>query len=191
MSRLMISSASILLVLYVGSLHAQKTAAPRVDLAMTYTAERTLKANTAQGVWLQGGSLQLGTNVWRGFGIAADITGLHTSSVGSSGVPFSELTVTFGPRYRWHADRRASIYGQALVGEGNAFDSILPGRFAAQSSLNSLALKVGGGLDYSLSSRFAVRALDAAWVRTQFGNSTDNLQNDFRLGAGIVVKFGR
>lgn len=190
MSHLLICSATILLATCVCNLHAQKTDEPRIDLAVTYTAERTLQANTTQSVWLQGGSVQLGTDIWRGFGLAADITGLHTASVASSGVPFSELTATFGPRYRWHTGHHVSVYGQALVGEGNSFYTVVPSPGAAQSGTNSLALKIGGGLDYSLSHRLSLRALDASWVRTQFGNSTDNLQNDLRLGAGLVVKFG-
>ena len=189
MSRLLISSASILLAMCVGALHAQE--APRIDLALTYTAQRTIQANTDESVWLQGGSLQLGAAIWQGFGLGADITGLHTASVGSSGVPFSELTATFGPRYRWHQGHRVSLYGQALVGEGNAFKTTLPGTTAAQNSSNSLALNIGGGIDYSLSTHFAVRVLDASWVRTQFANSTDNVQNYARLGAAIVLKFGR
>jgi hypothetical protein len=162
----------------------------RVDLAFVYTSERTSKANTTQGVWLQGGSIELGADIYRGFGIGADITGLHTSSIGSSSVPFSELTATFGPRYRLKVNRKLSAYGQGLIGEGNAFYSLLPGAVAAQSGSNALAVKVGGGIDYQLNPRFAVRAVDAAWVRTQYGNSTNNQQNDLRLGAGLVVLFG-
>lgn len=174
-----------------GTLHAQESAAPKIDLALTYTAQRTLKANTTQSVWLQGGSVQLGAEIWRGFGLGTDFTGQHIASVGSSGVPFSELTATFGPRYRWHNGHRVSLYGQALVGEANAFKTTLPGTTAAQNSSNSLALNLGGGLDYSLSKHFAVRAVDVEWVRTQFANSTDNVQNYARFGAGAVVKFGR
>jgi hypothetical protein len=189
-SRLSISIAAVLLALSASALVAQNATDPKIDLALTYTAERTTKANTGQNVWLQGGSLQLGTDIYRGFGLAADFTGLHTSSIGSSGVPFSEFTATFGPRYRWHGGHKVSVYGQALAGEGDAFNTVLPGQTAAQTGTNSLAVKIGGGVDYSLSKRFAVRAVDASWVRTQFANTTDNLQNDFRIGAGLVVKFG-
>jgi hypothetical protein len=183
---LLISFAS-----WAGVVQAQQIdAVSKIDVAITYSAERTLKADTSQSVWLQGGSLALGAEFWRGLGIAADVTGLHASSIGSSGVPFSELTVTFGPRYRWHSRHRVSAYAQALVGEANAFQTILPGTGAAQSGTNTLALKMGGGLDYSLSPKFALRVFDASWNRTQFGNSTDNLQNDLRLSTGVVVKFG-
>jgi outer membrane immunogenic protein len=181
-------SVSLLLVGSAMSTLAQKNDVRGIDLAVTYTAQRTQQANTSNGVWLQGGSMQLGADFYRGFGAVADVTGLHTASIGASGVPFSEVTATFGPRYRWRSGR-VSVYGQALAGEGSAFDSVLPGKGAAQTSSNALALKVGGGLDYGLSPHLALRVLDAAWAHTRYANSTNGIQNDVRLGAGVVFKF--
>jgi len=200
MFRLPLLHISLLFALVVAPmsarLHAQQTSqhtevSPRLDLAVTYATEYTKKANTTQSVWLQGGSVQIGTNVYRGLGIAADFTGLHSSSVGSSGVPFSEITVTFGPRYRVSIKKKISIYGQGLIGEGDAFDSVFPGTGATQSGVNSRAVNVGGGIDYRLNERFAVRAIDASWIRTQYLNSTNNQQNDLRLGAVFMVLCGR
>lgn len=193
MFRLSRSVVVLLLALASGACRAQQQppAERKIDIAVLYTAEHTLKANTTQSVWLQGGSVQLGAEFYHGLGLAADLTGLHTGSIGNSGVPFSEVTATFGPRYRWHTGKRTSVYGQVLFGEANAFDSIVPGAAAAQTGTNSLALKVGGGLDYSRSSRIAFRLLDASWMKTQISNSTNNLQNDVRLSAGIVFKLGR
>lgn len=42
----------------------------------------------------------------------------------------------------------------------------------------------------ALNNRFDIRLLDAGWLRTQFPNGTDNIQNILRLGLGIVVRFG-
>lgn len=190
MPRLFISSALVVLTLCAGSLHAQKEGPSKVDLAVTYSTERAQRAGTSQSVWLQGGSIELGADMWRGFGIAADVTGLHTSSIAGTGVSFSEVVATFGPRYRWHNGHRLSAFGEALVGEGDAFYSLVPGQPVAQSSTNSLALKIGGGADYAVSQRVGIRVLDVAWSRTQFTNSTDAIQNDVRIGAGVVVKFG-
>ncbi|MGA8531063.1 MAG: hypothetical protein WB622_15205 [Acidobacteriaceae bacterium] len=41
----------------------------------------------------------------------------------------------------------------------------------------------------TLSPQLAVRALQASWLRTQLPNSTSNLQNNLRLGAGFVFRF--
>ena len=173
------------------SLEAQTQQPGRLDLAVTYTGERSLKANTGENFWMQGGSIQMGANVWHGWGIAADVTGTHAGSIGSSGVPVSLVTTSFGPRYRWHADRTLSLYGQGLIGEANGFRSVFPAQAGAQSGSNSFALQTGGGIDYKLSDRVALRVLDAAWLRTQLPNSTDNGQNNLRLGAGVVICFAR
>jgi hypothetical protein len=173
------------------SLEAQTQQPGRLDLAVTYIAERSLKANTNENFWMQGGSIQIGANVWHGWGVAADVTGTHAGSIGSSGVPISLVTTTFGPRYRWHADRTLSLYGQGLIGEANGFRSVFPAQAGAQSGSNSFALQTGGGIDYKLSDRVALRVLDAAWLRTQLPNSTDNGQNNLRLGAGVVICFAR
>jgi hypothetical protein len=180
----------ILLLVGTSFLRAQSSQ-NKLDLAATYSAERSLKANTSQNFWMQGGSVELGANVWQGLGIAADITGMHTSSIGVGGVPLSLVTVTLGPRYRWHADHRLSIYGEGLIGEADGFRSLFPASAGQQQQANGFASQVGGGIDYRLSGRFALRALDAAWFRTQLPNSTDNVQNTLRLGAWIVLRFAR
>jgi hypothetical protein len=171
-----------------GRLQAQAPIPGRLDLSVTYIGERSLTANTSENFWMQGGSIELGANVWRGWGIAADVTGVHAGSIGTSGVPLSLVKTTFGPRYRWHADRRLSLYGQGLIGEANGFRSIFPTTAGLQTSANGFAAQVGGGIDYRLANRFALRVLDAAWSRTQLPNSTDNVQNNLRLGAGVVLR---
>jgi hypothetical protein len=52
---------------------------------------------------------------------------------------------------------------------------------------NSFALQVGGGVDMRIAHRFAVRAIQADWIRTQFPNGVTNVQNTLRLGAGVVL----
>jgi len=106
-------------------------------------------------------------------------------------VPLSLVNLTVGPRYRWHADRRVSLYGEGLIGEANGLRSLFPTTMGSQPDANGFAAQVGGGLDYRLSDRFAIRALRAAWFQTQLPNGTNNVQNDLRLGAGVLVRFGR
>jgi predicted porin len=171
------------------SVHAQMT--PRLDLAVSYIAQDSLKASSSQNFWSQGGSVELGANVWRGLGIAADVTGTHAGSIGSSGIPLSMVTVTFGPRYRWYTQKKLSLYGEALLGEASGFRSLFPSASGSRSDANSMALQIGGGADYRLNKRFDIRLLDAAWLRTQFPNGTDNVQNNLHLGVGVVVRFGR
>jgi opacity protein-like surface antigen len=169
----------------------QDAQSPRIDVAVTFTAERSLSSGASDSFWMQGGSIELGTNSWRGLGIAANVSGTHTGAIGGSIIPLSIVTATFGPRYRWHADHRVSIYGEGLIGEANGFKSLFPTVTGSQTSANGLAAQAGGGLDYRLSQHVAVRVAEAAWQYTQLPNGTNNVQNDLRLGAGIILRFGR
>jgi hypothetical protein len=165
-----------------------------VDLAVTYTAQHSnLVSNPT--FWQQGGGTELSTQTYRGLGIAANITGTHVGSAANSGVGLDMLTTTFGPRYTWYKPRGASlkrslaIFGQGLIGEAHGWNSYFPSASGSQTDYNSFALQVGGGVDIGLSRHFAVRAIQADWLRTQFPNSTTNVQNSFRLAAGIVLRF--
>jgi hypothetical protein len=169
----------------------QNTAPPSVELALTFSAQRSLQVNTTQNFWAEGAAAEIGVDAFRGFGIAANFTGARTSNIGTTGTALSLVTVTFGPRYRWHDGHRLSLYGEGLVGEANAFSSLFPSTFGAQTDANALATQVGGGVDLRLSHHVAVRALEASWLRTQFPNSTSDIQNNLLLGAGIVIRAGK
>ena len=183
-------ATSVLLGARPGCLMAQARGVQNtsVEVAVTFDAQRSLKLNSGQNFWMEGGSMELGVNAFRGFGFAAAFTGSRTSSIGSGGIPLSLVTETFGPRYRWHDGHRLSFYGEGLVGEANGFGSLFPSTFGAQTDASALATQVGGGVDLRLSHHLAVRALDAAWLRTQLPNSTSDIQNNLRLGVGLVLR---
>jgi opacity protein-like surface antigen len=161
-----------------------------IDLSVTYVGERSLKANTSQNFWMQGGAVELGVDAWRGWGITANVTGTHAGSIGTSGLPLSLVTITFGPRYRWRANRRVSVYMEGLIGEADGLRSIFPTAAGTQPDANGFAVQAGGGVDCQLTERFAVRALSVGWSRTQLPNGVDNVQDSLQVGAGLVVRFG-
>lgn len=191
MSRIVRVTLCVLLLPATSMMRAQAAQSPKIDVAVTFTAERALRSGTPDSFWMQGGSIELGTNSWHGLGIAANVSGTHTGAMGGTTIPLSIVTATFGPRYRWHADHRLSIYGEGLIGEANGFKSLFPTITGSQTSANSLAAQAGGGVDYRLSQHVAVRVAEAAWQHTQLPNGTNNVQNDLRLGAGIILRFGR
>jgi len=187
-------------LLMTTSLKAQATAVAsttghhEVDLAVTYTVQHSnLVSNPT--FWQQGGSVELSTQTYRGLGIAANITGTEVGSAANSGVGLNMLTTTFGPRYTWYKptgasrERSLAVFGQGLIGEAHGWNSYFPSASGSQTDYNSFALQVGGGVDIGLSRHFAVRAIQADWLRTEFPNSTTNVQNSFRLAAGIVLRF--
>ena len=170
-----------------------KVASVQIDVAAVYnpTMSNVVGGNN---FWMQAGSLQFHGQFWHGLGVVADFSGLHTSNTGGpyGGVGLDLFTTTFGPRYTWSpAHRRYSIFSQALVGEANGMNSLFPNTTGASDSANSLALYVGGGVNYSLKHHLALRAFEAEWLRTQMPNATNNVQNNLRLGAGLIYDFKR
>lgn len=165
-----------------------------VDLAVTYTAQYSNLVSDPT-FWHQGGSIEFSTQTYRGFGIAANIAGTQIGNAANSGVGLSMVTATFGPRYTWYKSiggarkKSLSIFGQGLIGEAHGFNSYFPTAAGSLTDYNSFALQVGGGVDIGLSRHFAIRAVQADWIRTQFPNSTSNIQNTFRIGAGVVLRF--
>jgi opacity protein-like surface antigen len=65
-----------------------------------------------------------------------------------------------------------------------------PGNPGLPGSSNSFAMAAGGGVDLMLSHRFAIRMIQADYYYTQFDNGVNNRQNNLRIGAGVIVRFG-
>ena len=160
-----------------------------LDVAVTYDATRS-NAAYSNSFWMQGGSVQLHAQFYHGLGIVADIAGSHASNIGTGGVGPGLVTATFGPRYTWTPARsRISLFGQGLIGEANGFDSVFPSPSGVNSSTNGLALLIGGGVNVTMTRHLALRGLDADWLRTELPNGSSNIQNNLRLGAGVVLRF--
>jgi hypothetical protein len=193
---------SMAVMLAAGAASAQGVPAGQsapIDLAVTYDALHTNHI-TAQSFWMQGGAVELGAQMYRSLGIAARVEGLHAGTNSTTGEPLSLVTAVFGPRYTMQMrDHRYAIFGEGLVGISNGFDSLFSEgsgpvgsvHAGTTSSSNALAVDVGGGLDVRLNHRFALRAFRASYLRTQFPNTTTNVQNSLSLSAGIVVRFWR
>jgi hypothetical protein len=190
---------SMAVLLIAGAAAAQEVQSAPIDLAVTYDALHTNHI-TAQNFWMQGGAMELGARAYRGLGIAARVEGLHAGANSATGEPLSLVTTVFGPRYTWEKhSKRYAIFGEGLAGISNGFHSLFSEgsgpvgsvNAGTTSSSNALAVDVGGGLDVRLNHRFALRAFRASYLRTQFPNTTTNVQNSLSLSAGLVVRFGK
>jgi hypothetical protein len=173
----------------LATLDAWGEAPKSLEVAITYDASQ---ANIVPGnnFWMQGGSVQIHGQFWRGWGAVTDIAGLHTANIHGTGVGLNLLTATFGPRYTWSpAHHRHALFGEVLAGEVNGFDSVFPVANGVEASANGLALQIGGGLNMRLAGHLAVRAFEADWMRTQLPNQTTGVQNNLRMGAGLIFKF--
>lgn len=188
----------------ITSASAQDTSAPRrmllpIDMAVTYAPERTQIAPGNCGCsWLQGGGTDAGLILWRGFGIAASLTGDHISNY-APGLSLNKVTYTGGPRYTYTTWTRArgplkklhmQIFGEGLFGGVYAFNGSFPSSTGLRATAGSLALETGGGIGLLFSKRFGVRLLEADYIRTELPNGYSNTQNDIRLAAGLNYHFG-
>jgi hypothetical protein len=135
---------SILLLTSAGLAQTQAAHRSSGDLAATFIGQRSLKADTSQNFWMEGGSAEVGFNIMHGLGFAADYTGTYTSSIGSSGVPLTLSVIAFGPRYRWHAKKKVSVYGETLFGYADGSDSTFPAASGSVSTASSFALQLNG-----------------------------------------------
>ena len=158
------------------------------DVAVTFEAARG-NLTTGSSFWMEGGSVELHGQFWRGLGVVADVAGLHIANIDHSGVGLDIVTATLGPRYTWaKTHSHSSFFGQALGGEAFGFNSSFPGIVNATSHSNSAAIRLGGGMNYYLSHRLSVRMVEASWLRTQTPNVTTNVQNNLILESGIVYR---
>jgi opacity protein-like surface antigen len=105
----------------------------------------------------------------------------------------ADLTLTsfvVGPRYSIKRGGHFVPFGQVLVGAAHASGSLAPGSRDIAGSSNSFAMVAGGGLDVNINEHFTVRAIQGDYFLTQFENGSNDRQNNFRLGFGLIFKFG-
>jgi hypothetical protein len=163
-----------------------------LDVAVVYNP---LVANVVNGnrFSMQGGSAQLHSQFWHGLGVVADLSELHSAHMSGSGAGLDMLTAAFGPRYTWSpAHRHYSVFGQVLAGEANGMNSVFPTSAGLVDNAHSLALYIGGGVNLNLSHlnrHLTLRAFEADWLHTQMPNATTGVQNNLRLGAGLIFQF--
>lgn len=173
----------------IASARAQAPASGHeVDLAVTYLSARS-NLTPGQFFWQQGGDAELSATFYHGLGLAMNIAGSEAQNIAGSGVDLNMVTATFGPRYtQTLPSHKLAVFGQGLIGVSNAWNSVFPETTGATTDANSFALQVGGGVDLRLTRHWAVRPIQADWVRTDLPNATTNVQNNLRLGAGIVLR---
>jgi opacity protein-like surface antigen len=165
--------------------------APAFELGGNYSYVRT---NAGPGdcgcINMQGGGGWASYNFTRSLGIVGEVAAQHASNI----APFStDLTLTSflaGVRYKPKPTRVFEPFLQVLLGGAHASGDMAPGTLGIPGSANAFALTAGGGLDIRLSEHFAVRAIQADYYYTRFANGVNDHQNNLRLGAGLIYRFG-
>ncbi|MGA2572307.1 MAG: OmpA family protein [Terracidiphilus sp.] len=181
---------------------------PRYELFLGYSYLRAVPtlASGNRLVWLHGGSASVAFNVNRSLGLVADFgaytnsemrfTGAYTSTVNANNSNVAVFTYLFGPRLSFRKYDRITPFAQVLFGGVHANQVTLTGCTFSCTLLpteDTFAMTAGGGLDLRVHRHFAIRIIQAEYLMTRFANyatGTTGSQNDMRLSAGIVFRFG-
>jgi hypothetical protein len=182
--------------------------APRYELFLGYSYLQAVPKLAAGNrlVWLNGGSASIAFNVNRYLGLVADFgaytnsqvrfTGAYTSTVNVNNSNVAVLTYLFGPRLSFRKYDRITPFAQVLFGGVHANQVTLTGCTFSCTLLptqDSFAMTAGGGLDVRVHRHFAIRIIQAEYLMTRFASYTTGAtgsQNDMRLSAGLVFRFG-
>lgn len=129
-----------------------------------------------------GGELVLNVNNW--LGVLGDLGGYWATSTANSTIHGAAIPYLFGPRVN--------------LGHGKVtpFVQVLLGGVATSSGIEQIgwqshfAMTAGGGIDVRISKHFSIRPVQAEYFMTKIPDGLNNRQNNFRLGAGIVFRFG-
>ena len=188
-----LSIAAILTAFAVPLAHAQvqydpTPYVPRLTVAAGY---QFLRANAPPAACncfsTNGGFVSAGYTLRYWLRAVGEVTGSHGNNIGPLGQNLTLLTYTAGPEVVLHA-RRYEPFVHALFGAAHGSDSYFPSSTAYSTSATSFAYQLGGGIDYNLTHRISIRAIEAQYLHTGFPNAGNNAQHHLMLGAGIVFK---
>jgi hypothetical protein len=183
----------LVLLLPAGAIAAQTAApapAPKAEIALTYNWVRTNAPPADCGCFnLNGGSVAFAYHLTPRWAGVAEAGAVANTNVNSTNHDLGLVDFLGGARYTYANHSRYQPFGQILVGDGHAAGGLSPSQIGLGSS-DAFALATGGGLDINLTPRLAIRAAQADYYLTLLPNRTTNTQNNLRVSAGIVLRFG-
>jgi opacity protein-like surface antigen len=173
---------------------AQEPTTPQIETGFDYTFTRVNPGGYLTSYNANGGTGFVEYNVNHVLGLVADLGANYIGNVNGVAIDNTTFTYLFGPRINWRTSR-LTLYAQTLVGGArfsNAFDPGSPFPIIGGSE-NTFAAAIGGGVDYRLTDRLAVKPIQVEYFMTQLPSSFVNVtqvQNNLRYSAGIVFRIG-
>jgi len=184
-------------------------AMPKVELFLGYSYLRAVPtlAKGNRFVWLNGGSASIAFNFNRYLGLVGDFGGFADSELRVNGAQSpdkvvdssgSAYTYLFGPRLSFRKHDRITPFAQVLFGGVHASPVTISSDCSGAGCTplpaeDKFAMTAGGGLDIRVHRHIAIRVIQAEYLLTMFDDPSTGQgasQNDVRLSAGIVFRFG-
>ncbi len=125
-------------------------------------------------------------SVGRGSGLERSLWRLAAASHERRTFYVPQFMALYGPRFtlalpKFHPYVHAlfgTVHGEAIVPAGDA---------VAKVSENAFGMGLGGGVNVSVSRHLWLRLIQVDYIRAQFN---PNSQNETRISAGLVFRFG-
>jgi hypothetical protein len=138
---------------------------------------------------MNGGELELGVGLSHHFDAIGEAGATHRGGLTPDGYSLTQITYAFGLRYFPSPRARLRLFGESLFGGAHALGSLAPGNAIGGSS-NAIAFLTGGGAALRLNRSFELQPARIDYELTTFDNGQANRQNDIRLSAGVLYRFG-
>ena len=166
---------------------AEAQEAPKVEVFGGYSYLNFDTVGVTDRLNMQGWDASADFSVYRWFGVEGDFSGHYKGDCGGvAGLTCKHLSFMGGPRLTYRNDRYA-VFVHGLFGGDNGSLSFE----GASVSDTPFALAAGGGVDYNVTQHIAVRVAQVDYLMTRHLNEFDVAhQNNLRVSAGVVFKFG-
>jgi hypothetical protein len=171
------AAAVVLLLLTIATarpLAAQEMPRVQVFGGYSYTRYDTQSFGFSNSTGLNGYTFSPAYNIIRGFGVVAELSGQYKTNLN-----LRDLAV--GPQFVYPRGNMM-FFGHLLIGDARSLVQA-----GGPQEDTSRVVAVGGGLDYAISPRFAVRAFQVDYLHTTLFSST---QKNFRFSTGLVYRWG-
>lgn len=192
-----IATLALLLLPVAAFLPAAHAQAP-MDLGMTYTQMRTkfVGAASTDNFYMRGATVDFAYSPFHGFGPVVSLNGMAVTNLRTE-IDIHQASFLFGGRYTYsfgHVSptvwsRRASLFGEGLVGITHATAGYYPQGETLASNATGFSYAFGGGVNYNLYHRFELRVM-AHYLITELPNGGTNQQKDTQVSAGVNWHFG-
>jgi opacity protein-like surface antigen len=152
---------------------------PKVELFEGYSYFHRDSEGSSSAYNLNGWRESVAFNAHKNIGLVADVSGSYGSV---ANVDYKVHSFLFGPQFSLRSEK-ATPFVHALFGLTNSKAS----GTSVDTSENSFAMALGGGIDVNAGKRLAIRIVQADYFMTKMNDRT---QNNFAISTGIVFRFG-
>ncbi|MGH9547180.1 MAG: outer membrane beta-barrel protein [Terriglobales bacterium] len=172
----MAASVLLLLLTFGAARPAVAQDTPRVQVfgGYSYTRFDTPSFGFSTPTGLNGYNFSPAYNFFGGFGVVAEVSGQYGSNL-------NLRDIAVGPQFLYPKGK-ALFFGHLLIGDARSLV-----RVGNSEEDTARAVALGGGMDFDISSRFAIRVFQLDYLHSALFREK---QNNLRVSTGLVFHWG-